>query len=116
MGKKIAVFAFNGEPMCFAHALMNAIDMKERGHDVKLVIEGSATRNISELIDPTKPFSSLYMKVKKAGLVDCVCKACAQKMDSIDSAKEQGLHLCDEMFGHPSMARYVEEGYEIVVF
>jgi hypothetical protein len=56
------------------------------------------------------------MKVKKGGLIDCVCRACAKKMDSIDSAKEQGLHLCDEMFGHPSMARYVEEGYEIVVF
>lgn len=66
---------------------MNAIDMKERGHDVKLIIEGSATRNISDLIDPTKPFSSLYMKVKKAGLIDCVCRACAQKMDSIGSAK-----------------------------
>ncbi len=27
MGKKIAIFAFNDEPMCFAHALMDAIDM-----------------------------------------------------------------------------------------
>ncbi|WP_214044846.1 DsrE family protein [Methanomethylovorans sp.] len=115
MGKKIAIFAFNGEPMCFAHALMNAIDMKEKGHDIKLIIEGSATKNISDLMDPAKPFSSLYMKVKKAGLMDCVCRACAQKMDSLESAKEQGLRLCDEMFGHPSMARYVEEGYEIIV-
>ena len=90
MGKKIAIFAFNGEPMCFAHALMNAIDMKERGHDVKLIIEGSATKNISDLIDPTKPFSSLYMKVKKAGVMDCVCRACAQKMESLESAKRTG--------------------------
>jgi hypothetical protein len=115
MGKKIAFFTFTGETMCFAHALMNAIGLKERGHDVKLIIEGSATRDISGLIGPIKPFSSLYIKVKKAGLMDCVCSACAQKMDSFESAKEQGLHLCDEMFGHPSMSRYLEQGCEVII-
>ena len=44
MDKKVAIFAFNGETMCFAHALLNALDMKEKGYDIKLVIEGSATK------------------------------------------------------------------------
>jgi hypothetical protein len=116
MEKKVAIFAFNGETMCFAHALLNTLDMKEKGYDVKLIIEGSATAQIKELLDPDKPFSSLYKRVKLKGLIDCVCKACSSKTESIKSAEQQGLPICDEMSGHPSLSRYTEGGYEVVVF
>ena len=36
MNKKVAIFAFNGELMYFAHALLNAKDMKKKGYDIKL--------------------------------------------------------------------------------
>jgi len=38
--EKVALFAFNGEPMCFIHVLLNALDMKEKGIDVKTIIAG----------------------------------------------------------------------------
>lgn len=114
--RKVAIFAFNGELMCFAHALLNALNMKEKGYDVKLVIEGSATRQIKELLDPKKPFSNLYEKARKTGIIDCVCKACSSATGSLESAKEQGLPICGEMSGHPSLSRYMEEGYEVIVF
>ena len=115
MARKVAIFAFNGEEMCFVHSLMNALDMKEKGYDVKLVIEGSATRLVKDADGEKRPFTSLYEKAKNAGLIDCVCRACASKMESLESAKQQDLPLCDEMFGHPSMARYMDDGYEIIV-
>jgi hypothetical protein len=115
MAKKVAVFAFNGDEMCFIHALMNALDMKEKGYDVKLIIEGSATRLVKEAEGEKRPFTNLYGKAKESGLIDCVCRACATKMESLESAKQQALPLCDEMFGHPSMARYMDDGYEIIV-
>ena len=114
--KKIALFAFNGEPMCFAHVLLNALDMHENGYDVKVIIEGTATKQIQELADETKPFANLYQLVKQKFLVDCVCKACAAKTGSLDAAIEQKLPLCDEMSGHPSIRRYSEQGYEVVTF
>jgi hypothetical protein len=49
--KKFAMFAFNGDPMCFIHVLINALDLKEKGHDVALVIEGSSVRLTSLLSD-----------------------------------------------------------------
>jgi hypothetical protein len=116
MGKKIAIFAFNGEVMCFTHVMLNALDMKRKGYDIKLVIEGSATKHVKELADPGKPLAKIYGRVKEAGLIDCVCQACANQTGSLDSAKEQNLSLCNEMSGHPSMARYMEEGYEVIVF
>ena len=116
MEKKVALFAFNGEAMCFTHVMLNALDMKGKGYDIKLIIEGSATKYVKELADPSKPLAKIYGKVKEAGLIDCVCQACANQTGSLDSAKEQNLPICNEMSGHPSMARYAEEGYEVIVF
>ena len=42
--KKVALFAFNGELMCFIHVLLNALDMNKKGYEVKIVIEGSGPR------------------------------------------------------------------------
>jgi hypothetical protein len=114
--KKVALFAFNGESMCFVHVLLNALEMKEKGYDVKLIIEGTATKLVRELTAAPTPFTPLYEKVKAAGLIDCVCQACSRKMESSEEATAQGLPLCGEMMGHPSMARYIEAGYELIVF
>ena len=114
MEKKVAIFAFNGEPMCFVHALLNALDMQARGYDITLIIEGSATRLTKHFMDSNVPFADLYAKVKEAGLINCVCQACAAKMDSLDAAKAQQLPLCHDMSGHPSMTAYLEQGYQII--
>ncbi|EKD41135.1 MAG: hypothetical protein ACD_74C00006G0001, partial [uncultured bacterium] len=37
MEHKIAIIAFAGEPACFAHALLNGLDMQARGWEVKLI-------------------------------------------------------------------------------
>ena len=88
----------------------------ERGYEVKLIIEGSACKQIEELDDTDKPFSNLYRKVKELGILDCVCKACSNKMETHESAVSQDLNLCGELGGHPSIARYMDDGYEILTF
>ena len=116
MKKKIALFAFNGDPMCFVHVLLNALDMKEKGYDVKLIIEGSATKLVKTLAQPEAPFAELYENVKHRGLIDAVCQACSAKMGTLDDVKAQGLPLNREMSGHPSMSSYLDDGYEIITF
>jgi hypothetical protein len=114
--KKVALFAYNGEFMCFIHVLLNALDMNEKGYDVKIVIEGAATKLVPELAQEANPMLRLYEKAKGLELVDGVCKACANKMGTLEAAQDQGLRLLDEMTGHPSMARYMEEGFEVITF
>lgn len=116
MKRKVAIFAYNGEPMCFAHVLLNTLDMKKRGYEIKLVVEGTATKQLKELTDPARPFANLYERVRDSGLIDCVCQACANKTGSLQSVKEQGLQICGEMSGHPSISRYMDGGYEVLVF
>jgi hypothetical protein len=116
MKKKVALVAFNGEAMCFVHVLLNALDMDSKGYDVKLIIEGSACKLVSTMTDEKQPFSQLYTKVKDKSLITCVCQACAAKMGSLDNAKEQGLTISGDMMGHPSLAQYIEDGYQIITF
>ncbi|OYD15206.1 cytoplasmic protein [candidate division WOR-3 bacterium JGI_Cruoil_03_51_56] len=114
--RKVVLFAFSGELTHFAHVLRNALDMKNRGYDVRVVIEDDATKLVSLLRNETKPFAGLYRRAKDAGLIDCVCKACANKTGALNAVIQQGLKLCDEMEGHPSIGRYIENGYEVLIF
>jgi hypothetical protein len=103
--------------MCFAHVLLNAFDLKEKGHDARIIMEGSATRLVRDLHeDESLPFAKPYKKAVADGLIDAVCDACAQKMGSKESALAQGLNLVGEMNGHPSISRYLDEGFEVLTF
>ncbi len=114
--KKVALFVFNGDPMCFIHVLLNALDMKEKGIDGRIVIEGAATKLLPELEKEGNPLHKLWVKVKAADLIDGVCKACANKTGTLDDAVSQGLMLLNDMSGHPSMSGYMDKGYEVISF
>lgn len=116
MMKKIALFVFNGDPMCFIHVLLNALDMTAKGQEGRIIIEGSATKLIPELAKTGNPLHALWETAKEKNVIDGVCKACSQKMGTLAASKEQGLTLLDDMNGHPGMARYMAQGFDIISF
>ena len=115
--KKVALVAFQGDIMCFTHVLLNGIDMHEKKYDVKIIIEGASTKLIKDFHDDEQtPFRNLYLKVKELKLIDAVCRACATKMNSINEVEKEGLPIKGEMSGHPSLADYINQGYDIITF
>ena len=116
MPQKVLLLAFQGELMCFMHVLLHALDLRDKGFAVKIIIEGAATGLLAELNDPDKPYSELYQQVKDADLIDCVCKACAAKTGSLPEAQKQFLTLKGEMLGHPGLSGFLEDGYQILTF
>ena len=114
--KKFALFVFNGDPMCFIHVLLNALDMKAKGHEAKIILEGSSVKLIPELVKPENFLNELWKKNVQMDLVEGVCKACSTKLGTLEAAKEQGLPLLADMSGHPGMAAYRDKGYEIITF
>ena len=114
--KKVALFVFNGDPMCFIHVLLNALDMDSKGYEAKVVIEGAATKLIHDLAKTDNPLHTLWEKTKTAGLIAGVCKACAGKMETLEAARDQGLELLADMNGHPSMSGYIQDGFEVISF
>jgi hypothetical protein len=114
--KKFALFVFNGDPLCFIHVLLNALDMHAKKHAVKIIMEGASVKLIPELVKPDHPLNGLWKKNLDAGLVEGVCKACSSKLGTLEAAKEKGLTLLDDMSGHPGMATYRDNGFEIITF
>lgn len=114
--QKTALFAFNGEMMCFIHVLLNALDMHEKGHEVALVIEGAATQLVPELARKENPMHKLYAKTKELGLIAGACKACSAKLNVLEAVKAEGLDLLDDMNGHPGMAGFMARGFTIISF
>lgn len=113
---KKAFFAFKGDPVCFIHVLLNALDMNEKGMEVRIVMEGAATALVPDLALHANPLNSMWESVKDKGLVAGVCKGCAVKMNALESAKAQNLAILDDMKGHPSMAAFLQNGYDIITF
>lgn len=116
MGDKYGLFAFNGDPMCFIHVILNALDMNKKGYEVKVIVEGSATKLADQFENDDNPFFKKYQELKNLGLIDCFCKACSNKMGSLKKVEELGFPTCEELMGHPSMAKYIKQGYSIITF
>ena len=114
--KRVALFVFNGDPVCFIHVLLNGLDMKARGMDCRIIVEGAATALLPKLAQQENPLHKLWEKAKSQGIVEGVCKGCAHKMGTADEAVNQGIALLDDMSGHPAMSRYIENGFDVISF
>jgi len=62
-------------PTCFVHVLSNALDMHEKGKDVKAVLEGEAVTVVQPMIESKK--TSVCKKAVNLKLIDCICKGCS---------------------------------------
>jgi len=113
---KLALFAFQGNPMCFIHVLLNAIDLHDKGRGGIIVIEGEAVKLVPEMSRPEHFLNALYRKAKASSLIVAVCRACSQKMGVIEAVEKEGLPLVGDMSGHPSMSGFIDKGYQIVTF
>ncbi len=114
--KKVLLLAFEEKEMCFVHVLVNALDMNEKGYEVKVILEGGATLTAARLGVEGHNFHDLYEKVKGKGLIDCACRACAMKMDAFRDLEQQGIPFRGDAMGHPSLASFMDLGYEIITF
>lgn len=113
---KYVLFAFRGEPMCFVHVLLNALDMKAKGFEVKVVLEGEAVKLVPMLYSEDSPLYGLYSKALDQGLIAGICKACSQKFGTYDLALEKGIPILDDMANHAGMAPFLKEGYTVITF
>jgi hypothetical protein len=111
--KRYALFAFRGDPICFIHVMLNALDLKSKGHAVKVIMEGDAVRLVEIL---QKEENKLLARLQEEDLVDCICRACSAKLGVLEYNQGCGIRLSDEMNGHPAMSTYLDQGYEIITF
>ena len=114
--KKVMLIVFNGEEMCFIHVLLNGLDMKEKAFDVGIIMEGASTKLVPHLEKEGHFLHPLWKKARQEGLLEGVCRACCSKMGTLKAAEEAGLPIIGDMSGHPSISRYMEQGFTIITF
>ena len=83
---------------------------------IVLAVEGAATGLLPELEKPEHMLHKLWKQILAAEVIEGVCRACANKMGTVDTAQSLGLDLLAEMSGHPAMASYREAGFDIITF
>ena len=87
-----------------------------RGDAVQVVMEGESTQLVAELVQPENGLNRLWQADCDQYLVARACKACAQKPGARQPIEDTGLALLDDMKGHPGMAAFREQGYDIITF
>ena len=109
--KKVALFAFNGEEMCFVHVLLNALDFHARGYETRVVLEGASVQLVPRLDAEGSPLKGLFAKCRDAGLIAGVCLACAKKLGTFEATEALGLELLGDMMNHAGMAPFIDQGF-----
>lgn len=97
------------------HALLYAKELKETGSEVVLIFDGAGTRWVEKMQDPKNMLNRLYKSVEELGIVEVVCDHCAGAFKVKDKIKESGPPLVSEYEGHPSIAKWIEQGYRILI-
>jgi hypothetical protein len=113
---KTALFAFNGDSVCFIHVLVNALDMDERGGEVRIIIEGSATALLNDFAEARGIGQNHFQSCLEKGLIASACLACSNKTGGSRGAEKLGIPLDGEIHGHPSMQSWRDKGFDIITF
>lgn len=111
--QKFLIYAMEGQMMCFMHAMLNAEQLIEAGHEVKFIFEGASCALIPELEESQ---NKLYLGLKEQGTIAGVCLACSRTLGVYEANEASGIPFLDDMRGHAGTAAYVNDGYEVLVF
>jgi len=99
------------------HALLYSKELKEHGHDVLLVFDGAGTEWVEEWTnsESQNKLKPMYEELRKTGITQVICDFCANAFQVKENLKTQGQTLTSEYQGHPSIAKWVDQGYQLVV-
>jgi hypothetical protein len=97
------------------HALLYSKELHEAGNKVQLLFDGGGTLWIQEFKQPDHKLSPLYETLKSQHIITGVCNFCIDAFEGDKGLVEnEGLPLTDEYNGHPSVAKLVSDGYQII--
>lgn len=111
---KVVFFAFSGEPVCFMHAILNALDLEEQGMWGEIVFEGKSTDLIPLISKPDHYIYPLFEQAKERGMFYGACHSCANKMKVAEFFEKENIPLIGDMSGHPPMSDFIRQGYTII--
>ena len=82
-----------------------------------LVFDGAGTEWVEEWTnsESENKLKPMYEELRKTGITQVICDFCANAFQVKENLKTQGQTLTSEYQGHPSIAKWVDQGYQLVV-
>ncbi|TFF96588.1 hypothetical protein EU546_01080 [Candidatus Thorarchaeota archaeon] len=112
---KYLFLATDDDRMQLYHLLLNAVNFKEKGHEVAVVLECASPKLLIGITDQSVKLP-LFGTTMKLGIIDHACKACSAAFSATEAARKLGVPLKGELSGHSDLLPFAEEGYQIVTF
>jgi len=98
------------------HALLYSKELKEGGYPVVLIFDGAGTEWARAMRDPNNKLHAKYAELKKLGLIEEICDFCAGAFKvKKELKKDQSIPLIGEFEGHPSLRKWIDQGYQVIV-
>ncbi len=104
----------HGDKGRVANALEAAKELKGAGEDVELIFDGAGTKWIRELNRTDNRMGPLFDGVKDR--VSGACAFCASAFGVREAVLAAGVPLLDEFDQHPSLARRIARGAQVITF
>lgn len=99
------------------HALLYARELHEHGHKVVLLFDGAGTEWINEWTDPDSEnkLTPMFQELHKLGITEVVCDYCSGAFKVKEHLTGRSVPLTAEYNGHPSIAKWADQDYSIIV-
>lgn len=97
------------------HALLYATELDAAGYDVTLIFDGAGTEWADALRDPANKLHARYQALKEAGITEIICDFCAGAFDVKETLQGGEVPLVAEYEGHPSIVKWIRQGYVPIV-
>lgn len=97
------------------HGLLYASELHRAGVPVRVIFDGAGTAWLRELRRADHKYHRLFRQAAGAGLIEAACEYCAAAFGVTDHVRAAGIALAGSADGHPSLARYVAEGWTPLV-
>lgn len=98
------------------HALLYAQELLEGGYHVVLIFDGAGTGWAAAFEDSTNRLHRKFEELKKLGVVEEICDFCAGVFKVKETLKKKSdVPLVSEFQGHPSIKKWVDQGYQLII-
>ncbi len=97
------------------HSLLYTKELNEHGHNVLLIFDGGATKWIDELKKPDHKLPSLYNEIVGSDVILGVCDYCIGAFGGDrEEVKKGEIPVLGDYNGHPSLAKLIDEGFQVI--
>ncbi len=98
-----------------AHSLVYTKELREAGHAVQLIFDGGGTGWVPELNKDDHMLHPLFVQLRDQGLITGACDFCIGAFE-VDKQKvqEAKVSTISEYMGHPSVAKLIGDGYQVI--